>query len=176
MWYPNVTSAASTTTDSRAPAIPESWGTKMRPGISIAATIVVCLLFGACKPEQGEVPALLRNVTARGGYWGACPPSDKTGQETLKTMGRLATSPELDARLNAAFPPGSDGQKLERTLGEQGFRVVGICKTDGSIRIAGFFRKGAGLLPYDLSAEVYWKVDQVGRIVWTKGFVTYIGL
>ncbi|MCX4164353.1 MULTISPECIES: hypothetical protein [Paraburkholderia] len=94
----------------------------------------------------------------------------------LKTMGRLGTSPELDARLNAGFPPGTDDLKLKRTLTEQGFRVDGACKTDGSIHIAGFFRKGVGLLSYDVSAQIYWKVDQVGHIVWTKGFVMYIGL
>ena len=89
-------------------------GTNMRSSlhssILIAATFVLCLCLGACKHEQDEWPALLQNLTASGGYWGACPPKDRTGQETLKTMGRLGTSPELDARLNAGF-------LLDRMLG-----------------------------------------------------------
>lgn len=134
--------------------------------ISIAATLTLGLMFSAYAQAPNELPTLLRNVTARGGYWGACPP----------TSGGLATSPELDARLNTNFPPGSDVQKLESTLVKEGFHIDGVCHTDGSIHIAGFYRKGVGLLPYDVSAQVYWKVDQAGHVVWTKGFVMYIGL
>ncbi len=155
-------------------------GTNMRSSlhsyISIATTFVLCLCLGACKQEQDKWPALLQNVTASGGYWGACPPKDRIGQETLKTMGRLGTSPELDARLNAGFPPGSDAQKLERILAEQGFHLDGVCQTDRSIHAADFFRKGEGFLSYGVSAEVYWKVDQIGKIEWTKGFVMFVGL
>jgi hypothetical protein len=148
----------------------------LRSHISIAATLMFGLTSSAYAQAQNELPALLQNVTARGGYWGECPPSDKTGQETLKTMGRLGTSPELDVRLNTEFPPGSDGQNIERTLAKQGFHIDGVCNTDGSIHIAGFFQKGVGILPYDVSAQVYWKVDHDGHVVWTKGFVMYIGL
>ncbi|SEK13785.1 hypothetical protein [Paraburkholderia diazotrophica] len=137
-----------------------------RSHISITATLTLGLMLSAYAQAPNELPTLLRDVTAHGGYWGACPP----------TSGALAISPELDSRLKNNFPPGSDGQKLEGTLVKEGFHIDGVCNTDGSIHIAGFFRKGVGLLRYDVSAQVYWKVDQEGRVVWTKGFVMYIGL
>jgi len=93
----------------------------------------------------------------------------------LKGSG-IAISPELDARLKQQFPPGTSEQALVNALMSQGFKRVGSCHTDASIQQASFSKPGTGILPYDIGADVYWKHDDRGRIVWTKGLVQYSGL
>lgn len=88
----------------------------------------------------------------------------------------LAVSPEVDRRLRDEFPPGSNDDRLVAVLKAQGFKFVAACETDQTIRRASFFQKGTGLVPYDVDANVYWKIDGQRRIVWTKGFVAYSGL
>ncbi len=88
----------------------------------------------------------------------------------------LALSPELDGRLRAAFPFGSDESHLLRELRQQGFGDVSRCETDASVRFARYAQRGGSLLSHSIWAEVAWKVDDGSRIVWTKGFVAYRGL
>jgi hypothetical protein len=90
-------------------------------------------------------------------------------------MRQLALSPEFNDRLKNDFPPGSPEQTLVDSLRKQGFRDAGYCKADPSIKLANFYAKGTGLLPYATVAEAYWQTDG-DRIVWTKGFVRYSGL
>ena len=61
-------------------------------------------------------------------------------------------------------------------LTAQGYRVILPCDSDRSIQRALFFQEGCGLLSYDTDSTVYWKEDQQHHIVWTKGFVRFIGL
>jgi hypothetical protein len=129
----------------------------------------------ACTSNRALVPPILQGATAKGGWWGACPPSSQTEAEGIKTMRQLALSPEFNARLNLTFPVGSSEQALSDSLLKVGFHDAGHCKSDPSIKIASFYAKGSGLLPYATVAEVYWQTDG-DRIVWTKGFVRYSGL
>lgn len=88
----------------------------------------------------------------------------------------LALSPELQERLVHEFPPGSGEQRLVLALREQGFILLPPCKGDRSIRSAAFNQHGGGLIWDPLTAKVFWKVDDRGKIVWTKGFAWYTGL
>jgi hypothetical protein len=129
----------------------------------------------ACSSNKAVMPRILQGATAQGGWWGACPPSNQTEVDSIKTMRQLALSPEFNDRLRNDFPPGSAAQTLVDSLLKQGFRDAGYCKSDQSIKLATFYAKGNGLLPYATIAEAYWQTDG-DRIVWTKGFVRYSGL
>jgi hypothetical protein len=122
------------------------------------------------------VPPILRGVTARGGWWGACPPMSDSEAESRRIMRELAISLEFDSRLASAFPPGSPQTALIDSLVGQGFVLSGECKADSTIRIASFHANGRGFIAYATNAQAYWQVDTDGRIVWTKGFVSYTGL
>jgi hypothetical protein len=143
----------------------------------VASLVVASTCVAACSSTKPRpVPPILRGATAHGGWWGACPPSSETEVETRRIMRELALSPELNSRLEAQFPPGSPEQALIDSLTEQGFVLSGQCKTDSTIRIASFDAPGHGFLPYATSAQVYWQADADRRIVWTKGFLMFIGL
>ena len=88
----------------------------------------------------------------------------------------LALSPELDQRLAQAFPPRSNEKQLLKTLGEQGFKFLPPCRGDNSIREAEFNQHGGGVIWFPLTANVFRKVDEADNVVWTKGFVRYMGL
>jgi hypothetical protein len=150
----------------------------MRLRVNFSAFFLVVPLSGAllaCSSGNAVVPPILQGATAQGGWWGACPPSNQTEADTIKTMRRLALSPEFNNRLSTDFPTGSPQQTLVDSLRKQGFRDAGYCKADPSIKMATFYAKGSGLLPYATVAEAYWKTDG-DRIVWTKGFVRFSGL
>jgi hypothetical protein len=117
---------------------------------------------------------LLKDVTAGGGWWGACPP--ETENEAQERQGRpLATSPELEQRLAQLFPSGSSERMLLNTLQSQGFKLLPPCKSDHSIHVAAFEQRGGGVLSYPIIANIFWKVDDSNKIIWTKGFVRYTG-
>jgi hypothetical protein len=144
-------------------------------GCVIGSVGVFAVISGTWPGPKPSLPPLLRDATAGGGWWGACPP--ETPEEVQRQAGRpLALSPELDRRLAELFPAGSSEDKLVDTLRTQGFELMPSCKNEHSIRIAAFIQRGGGLLSYPITANVYWKVDETGNIVWTKGFVRYTGL
>jgi hypothetical protein len=74
------------------------------------------------------------------------------------------------------FPPGTPERELADSLQRQGFVLDGHCESDASIKVASFYAKGTGILPYATIAQAYWHTDAEGCIVWTKGFVRYSGL
>lgn len=90
-------------------------------------------------------------------------------------MRQLALSPEFNDRLKNEFPAGYPERVLVDALRKQGFHDADYCKSDPSIKLATFYAKGVGLLPYATIAEAYWQAGG-DRIVWTKGFVSYSGL
>jgi hypothetical protein len=144
----------------------------------VRAFLLAASLSGAligCSSNKAILPPILQGATAQGGWWGACPPSNLTEADSIKAMRQLALSPQFNDRLNSDFPPGSLEQTLVDSLRKQGFRDAGYCKSDQSIKLATFYAKGTGLLPYATVAEAYWQADG-DRIVWTKGFVRYSGL
>ena len=140
--------------------------------------ILLVALLGGCSPSEDKgqsLPSLLRDVSAGGGYFTACPPSNKIEAKMLETT-NIAISPELNKRLREQFPPGSADTRLVDTLTGQGLCLAEPCAAVPTIQHASFFQQGTGFLPYDINAEVYWKRDKDSRIVWTKGLVAYTGL
>jgi hypothetical protein len=127
----------------------------------LAGAISAAVLSG-CGSER--IPAILRGVSAGGGYWGACPrrPENQSSPSAL--------SPEFNARLASRFPPGTATSALVSALTAEGFKPAGSCEADSSIRILAFNDKNA--IP-NVTAQVYWQADSTGRITWTKGFVAY---
>lgn len=90
---------------------------------------------------------------------------------------REALSPELTERLAHQFPTGSDAGQLERSLLSQGFRVIRApCPTAPAIHLAEFRQTGGGFFAYPIFAQVAWEQNDAGRLVWTKGSVTFTGL
>ena len=87
-----------------------------------------------------------------------------------------ARSPEVESRLADQFPPGTPEEDLKASLANQGFRPALACDNDPSIHRATFSQRGGGFYgPYPAYAEVAWKVDADGKIVWTKAVVLYTG-
>ena len=117
-------------------------------------------------------PPLLQNVTAAGGWFGACPPRNER-EATSRAKSGEALSPQLNQRLAEQFPPGSREEPLVKSLSEQGFKPLEPCQNDATIRSAHFKGPTRGAL-FDINAVVYWKT-QSGTLVWTKGFVSFDG-
>ncbi len=133
----------------------------------IALAISLLTVFGS----RPALPPLLQGVTAGGGYWGSCPPETK--EFAHWEASQPAISPEFNHRLAEAIPIGSNEKHLTEMLSHQGFRMLPACQKDQFIKSAEFEQHG-GLSP--LTAMVFWKIDDLGRIVWTKGFVRYTAL
>jgi len=118
-------------------------------------------------------PPLLEHVTAGGGWFGACPPRNELEAVSRAKSGE-ALSPELNQKLAAQFPPGSAAASLVRTLAEQGFKLAEACQNDSTIRRAWFQGPTRGAI-FETRAEIYWKTEG-DALVWTKGFVMFLGL
>ena len=140
---------------------------RMRWGyLAVLGAAAILCSWGAYRLWELRLPPLLSNVRAEGGWWGACP--DRAAKDQ-------ALSPELNERLQHQFPPGTPDERLISTLAEQHFERPVLCKNDNTIRSAKFYQQG-GLLAYSTRAEIFWKVDQANNLVWTKGFIFYVGL
>ena len=154
--------------------------TIVRPaGVRLPVLAIACIaigaLFAGCSRPTPPLPPLLRNVSAGGGWWGSCPPETSNAEVAYKDR-TLAISPELDQRLSVSFPPGSNEKALVAELESQGFKLLSHCRGDTSIHAAAFNQRGGSLFAYPLTANVFWKVDDDGHILWTRGFVRYNGL
>ena len=89
---------------------------------------------------------------------------------------REALSPELMERLARQFPAGSDASQMERILKEQGFSLRLPCDGLSAIRLGEFRQKGGGFNgPYPVFAQIAWEQNNAGRIMWTKGTVSFTG-
>ena len=74
-------------------------------GAVIGGVIVFGALVARVPGPKPPTPPLLKDVSAGGGWWGACPPA--TPEEASMQAGGLALSPELNKRLARLFPVGS---------------------------------------------------------------------
>ena len=138
-----------------------------------AALLAGTLIVSGCSNANEEFPAILHGVSAGSGHSSACPP--RMAEEAM-SIRKLAISPELDQRLLEAFPPGTTEESLTSFLLKQGFSFNGSCDTDPLVRHASFNLKAKGFLMYSTHAQVFWRVDADGRVVWTKWFAGFTGL
>lgn len=122
------------------------------------------------------LPPLLDKAGAGGGYNTACPPTNEQERKLIEISGGLAESPVVSQRLQTRFPTGTDAALLSKYLVDQGFQLAAPCASDASVQRATYFRRGVGLLPYDTSSTIYWKIDAQQRIEWVKGFLFFQGL
>lgn len=135
---------------------------------TIMSVILLTVTASMAVSCGSNLPPLLQDVSAAGGWYGGCP------RDTEEAAQPLALSPELNSRLRKLFPPGSSSNRLQALLLSQGFTIGAACAADTSIKTASFLQKKYFL--YQLQADVFWKVDRQKRVVWTEGFVYYDGL
>src|SRR5690349_2691930 len=99
------------------------------------------MLANGCADQDSltpPTPPLLEGVSGPGGWWnGGCPPGN-AAEAQLFPSSEEALSPELMERLGRQFPAGSDANRLERALRDQGFTLVAACNGHPSIRRAEF--------------------------------------
>ena len=146
--------------------------------ILLIVTLASVVLAGCTESlhKASTQPTLLKGVTAGSGWGTPCPPRNEQEQKIIEASGKLAISPELQQRLQSEFPPGTSEDRVIAALISQGFKLEPSCATDKTIQRASFFQAGTVILPTDIAADIYWKLDGQRRIVWTKGFVMFIGL
>ncbi len=146
--------------------------------ISLLATLALLAVTGCNESADQAVPLppLLNKATAGSGWGSACPPGNETDRKKIEAAGKLAVSPEMEQRLKKEFPPGTHNDRLIAALTAQGFTIAAPCETDKTIQQASFFWTESGFHVANVFATVYWKLDERGRVVWTKGFIFYSGL
>jgi hypothetical protein len=113
------------------------------------------------------LPPLLAGAKAGYGNWDGCAAGD-------------GVSPDLEKRLRDQFPPGSSDVPLVAALEIQGFATPSLCGPYSTARYAcyvGLKDSATGKpIPNDVSACVYWKVDDANRIIWTHGYLHFLSL
>jgi hypothetical protein len=113
------------------------------------------------------LPPLLVGARAGFGNWSGCEGGD-------------GVSPDLEQRLREQFPPGSSDAPLVAALERQGFATPSFCGPYSTARYAcylGLKDSTTGKpIPNDVSACVYWKVDDANRIIWTHGYLHFLSL
>ena len=130
----------------------------------LSVALVLAVVAGCAQP-----PALLKHASARSGYGSACPFWPAGAQGTP-----LATSPEVNARLEQRFPPGTPAKDLVDEVVREGFVIGPKCQVDPSISSAYYNGPSGGL--WEMNGRIEWKTDTAGRIVWAIGFVSYLSL
>jgi hypothetical protein len=116
-------------------------------------------------------PPLLKHARVGGGSDGDCPPR---GNENFR--GPQSGSRDVEERLATQFAPGTAEQKLIGALQEQGFKLIAPCDNDPQIHRAIFRQEGGSFLgPFPVFANIAWKIDDLGNVVWTKAFIAYSG-
>jgi hypothetical protein len=134
---------------------------------STSATLAAC-----AERLTPTTPPLLQGAVASSGWAGGCPPY----ASELAFSSPEAHAVQVEARLARDFPAGTPEQALRTALTGQGFKPEASCDNDPTIHRARFFQSGGGLFgPYPALANVAWKVDADGRIIWTKADLMYVG-
>ena len=119
---------------------------------------------------SSPLPPILQGASSASGWSDGCP------QPAGDVKMPLALSPELDARLHERYPPGTPASKLVSDLHNWQFVDSKSCANDPTVQSAYYDEPKGPLTFYSMFANVYWKVDTGGRIVWTEGFVAFSGL
>jgi hypothetical protein len=139
--------------------------------IYVAADPYMSLVFFT-EPLKPPTPPLLDNAHAGDQF--VCPP--RSAADEIIARPPQMGSPEVEARLARQFPAGTDEKRLITMLRAQGFAPTQECDNDPTIHGATFQQGGGGFWgPYPVYADIAWKVDDAGKIVWTKANVAYTG-
>ena len=149
----------------------------------VSAAIVLAVILAGLKVvsivtavPQPPLPPLLTGVAASGGSTSVCSADTQKPSE----QSQLAWSPELNRRLERDFPPGAEAKNLTAELQRLGFKTLGACPGDSTIRSALFQQHGGFLLRpggLPITATIWWKVDPGEQhLVWAKGIVFFDGL
>lgn len=139
------------------------------------ALAVICLVgvSAACSSPSPPLPPLLQNATTTGGTTDICEPITLERGSEGTTPDTVSHSPEIVARLNRDFPPGSRSDNLRTALLGMGFKMI---PCPGSLA-ARFDQKGGnGITTMRATAIIIWRADSEGRILWTTGDIAYTGL
>jgi hypothetical protein len=146
--------------------------------VSLIATAAIAALVALTLALQGPLlapptPSLLRGLEAGGGSWwrGECPEDKIVDHRPEFEM----KAPEFDRRLLNGHPPGPTASSLEHELILDGFVLIGPCRDERAIQRAVFRQGGGGMLNFPAFAEVNWRVDGRGRIIWAAGTIAYTG-
>jgi len=143
------------------------------PAVVVLIPVIAILGIVTKSMLNPLAPPLLAQATAGSGWFGGCPPLNE--QEAVeRARSGEALSPELNQKLATQFPPGSGTDSLVQTLTEQSFKLAETCQNDFTIRRAYFQGLTRGSL-FETRAEIYWKTKG-DNLVWTKGFVMFVGL
>jgi hypothetical protein len=142
-------------------------------GVRLSRAFGVTFLLGTYIVSVGctsnpSLPPLLRGVSSGGGgeFVSPCPDEEI----------HISSSAQLLTRLNDAVGTLPQERDLVTLLLGQGFSLGPSCKSDPSVRAAGFGQICKGVLCYDTIASVQWKVDETNRVVWMNGYVFHMGL
>ena len=136
--------------------------------IYVAINPYVLLIFSA-KPLKPPTPPLLVGVSSMRtrAHHSGCPPWDA---DDLHNPG------SIEDRVERTFPAGTPQTEVVSSLSRQGFKIEPVCASDPTIAYATFIQSGGGFYgPYPAFAEVTWKVDPTGRVIWASGSVAYTG-
>jgi hypothetical protein len=145
----------------------------MRSAIAWIALLPIAAAVAACAERLSPpTPPLLQGAVASSGWAGGCPPH----ANELAFASPEAHAVQVETRLNRDFPAGTPETTLMSALARQGFKPEAACDNDPTIHRAQFNQAGGGLFgPYPALANIAWKVDGAGRIVWTKADLMFTG-
>jgi hypothetical protein len=144
-------------------SFPRRWGVGALAIVAAGAAVFFIL---SQLTQPGPLPPLLQGVQAGSGTFGDCPHSAE----------QAGGSVELNRRLVAQFPSGTNQARLETALTSQGFEMLGACKSDPDVRIAVFRQQSGGGFTFDMTAIVFWQADPSGAIQWARGDVIFTGV
>ena len=142
----------------------------------LAAVFASCLLASCIEPLTPALPPLLEGATSGSGADFLCNPFPSNMPSKLigGTPENVSQSPEIVARLRAAFPPGTSAASLQGALLNQGFKMDTCPKPN--LKRATFNQTGGGGILYQAFANVTWKTDASGQIEWATGNISFRGL
>ena len=124
---------------------------RLRPRRVIGIAFLLLVLMVGVKvvtivtavPEP-PLPPLLQGLGGVGGFTTVCPPALEQEAASRRSfpVSPVGWSPEFGRRLEREFPPGSEAKPMTDELQKLGFRLLGFCEGDPSIRHAFFEQHG----------------------------------
>ena len=152
-------------------AKPESTPGCFKIGCGFALLLTLLFPVSCAFGPDWSLPILLWNLP-KDGPGG---PQD-CGYENSGYDPAYAAMTPFRVRLMKRFPPGTDQQVAISSLQRMGFFLYDKSSAneqpcDEGIRVMSYEQKGIGPYTNPLSANVYWKPDRDGKIIWIKGSI-----